>query len=63
MCKSRKRGHPPDCWTFTPNGCRIEMSCLPEQRNANTAKVYDGLGLAEYAAIESFVRWDGRPLD
>ena len=34
-----------------------------EQRNANTAKVYDGLGLAEYAAIESFVRWDGRPLD
>ncbi|MFM7051747.1 MAG: glucosamine-6-phosphate deaminase [Planctomycetota bacterium] len=34
-----------------------------EQRNANTAAIYDQLGLAEYAAIESFVRWDGRPLD
>ena len=34
-----------------------------EQRNANTAKLYDSLGLAEYAAIEAFVRWDGRPLD
>jgi len=34
-----------------------------EQRNANTARIYDELGLAEYAAIESFVRWDGRPLD
>ena len=34
-----------------------------EQRNAATAKLYDALGLAEYEAIESFVRWDGRLLD
>ncbi len=31
-----------------------------EQRNADTAKRYDELGLAEYAAIEGFVRWDGQ---
>lgn len=30
-----------------------------EARNAETAKRYDELGLAEYAAIEGFVRWDG----
>ena len=30
-----------------------------EDRNATTAKLYDSLGLAEYAAIEGFVRWDG----
>ncbi|TWU37595.1 Glucosamine-6-phosphate deaminase 1 [Novipirellula aureliae] len=30
-----------------------------EARNAETAKRYDMLGLAEYAAIEGFVRWDG----
>ena len=29
-----------------------------EQRNANTAARYDRLGLAEYAAIEGFVRWE-----
>ena len=34
-----------------------------EQRNAETARLYDALGLAEYAAVEAFVRWDGRPLD
>ncbi|MBI1304112.1 MAG: glucosamine-6-phosphate deaminase [Phycisphaera sp.] len=34
-----------------------------EQRNAQTAKLYDQLGLQEYEAIEAFVRWDGRPLD
>ena len=34
-----------------------------EQRNSATAKIYDTLGLAEYQAIEAFVRWDGRPLD
>lgn len=28
-----------------------------EDRNRNTAKVYDQLGLAEYEAIEGFVRW------
>ena len=31
-----------------------------EQRNAETAQIYDELGLAEYEAIEGFVRWDGR---
>lgn len=30
-----------------------------EARNADTAKKYDSLGLAEYAAIEGFVQWDG----
>ncbi|MEZ6132205.1 MAG: glucosamine-6-phosphate deaminase [Planctomycetaceae bacterium] len=31
-----------------------------ESRNANTARQYDALGLAEYAAIEGFVFWDGK---
>ena len=30
-----------------------------EDRNADTARLYDALGLAEYAAIEGFVTWDG----
>ena len=30
-----------------------------EDRNAHTARLYDALGLAEYEAIEGFVRWDG----
>ena len=30
-----------------------------EDRNAGTAKLFDKLGLAEYEAIEGFVRWDG----
>jgi len=30
-----------------------------EERNAATAKLYDALGLAEYAAMEGFVRWNG----
>ena len=30
-----------------------------EARNADTARRYDTLGLAEYEAIEGFVRWDG----
>ena len=30
-----------------------------EARNAETARIYDALGLAEYEAIEGFVRWDG----
>ena len=29
-----------------------------EDRNRTTAKIYDALGLAEYEAIEAFVRWD-----
>jgi glucosamine-6-phosphate deaminase len=31
-----------------------------EDRNRNTAKTYDKLGLAEYEAIEGFVRWTGQ---
>jgi glucosamine-6-phosphate deaminase len=30
-----------------------------EQRNRETARVYDRLGMAEYEAIEAFVLWDG----
>jgi glucosamine-6-phosphate deaminase len=30
-----------------------------EQRNRATARLYDTLGLAEYEAIEAFVRWEG----
>jgi hypothetical protein len=30
-----------------------------EERNRTTAKLYDKLGLAEYEAIEGFVRWKG----
>ena len=33
-----------------------------EQRNRGTAALYDDLGLAEYEAVEAFVRWDGRGL-
>jgi glucosamine-6-phosphate deaminase len=32
-----------------------------EDRNRATAKLYDALGLAEYEAIEGFVRWKGSP--
>ena len=31
-----------------------------EQRNRNTANMYDKLGLAEYEALEGFVRWRGQ---
>jgi glucosamine-6-phosphate deaminase len=31
-----------------------------EARNTETARRYDAMGLAEYAAIEGFVRWDGQ---
>ncbi|MEM9646444.1 MAG: glucosamine-6-phosphate deaminase, partial [Planctomycetota bacterium] len=31
-----------------------------ESRNAETARRFDALGLAEYEAIEGFVRWDGQ---
>ncbi len=33
-----------------------------EARNTQTAKHYDDLGLAEYEAIEGFVRWDGEQI-
>ena len=31
-----------------------------EDRNGETAQLYDQLGLAEYEAIDGFVRWDRR---
>jgi glucosamine-6-phosphate deaminase len=34
-----------------------------EQRNRATAELFDALGLAEYEAMEAFVRWDGAMLD
>ena len=33
-----------------------------EDRNRTTAESYDLLGLAEYEAIEGFVRWNGEPV-
>jgi glucosamine-6-phosphate deaminase len=33
-----------------------------EDRNRNTARIYDKLGLAEYEAIEGFVRWNGQTI-
>jgi glucosamine-6-phosphate deaminase len=33
-----------------------------EDRNRNTAAVYNQFGLPEYYAMEGFVRWNGRPL-
>jgi glucosamine-6-phosphate deaminase len=33
-----------------------------EQRNRNTADVYNQLGLPEYFAMEGFVRWNGEPI-
>ena len=33
-----------------------------EDRNRNTAALYNQLGLPEYFALEGFVRWDGLPL-
>jgi len=31
-------------------------------RNSNTAKRYNSIGLPEYFAMEAFVRWDGAPI-
>ena len=33
-----------------------------EDRNRATAEIYDKLGLAEYEAIEAFVKWNGEPV-
>lgn len=42
-----------------PGNDRREFWQRAEERNAATARLYDELGLAEYEAIEGFVRWDG----
>ncbi|MBT8484488.1 MAG: glucosamine-6-phosphate deaminase [Phycisphaerae bacterium] len=39
---------------------RREFWQRAEQRNRATAELYDQLGLAEYEAIEAFVRWEPR---
>ncbi len=41
-----------------PGADKREFWERAEERNRNTAKVYDRLGLAEYEAIEAFVRWE-----
>jgi len=33
-----------------------------EERNRNTADIYNRLGLPEYFAIEGFVRWKGEAI-
>ena len=40
-----------------PGSDQREFWQRAEQRNRATAKLYDQLGLAEYEAIEAFVRW------
>ena len=40
-------------------GSDVRGLAKAESRNAETAQRYDSLGLAEYAAIEGFVQWDG----
>jgi glucosamine-6-phosphate deaminase len=40
-----------------PGADQREFWQRAEERNRQTAKVYDKLGLAEYEAIEGFVRW------
>ena len=42
-----------------PGHDRREFWQRAEDRNAQTARLYDSLGLAEYEAIEGFVRWNG----
>jgi len=42
-----------------PGGDRREFWQRAVQRNRATAGLYDQLGLAEYEAIEAFVRWQG----
>ncbi len=42
-----------------PGSDRREFWQRAEDRNRDTAKTFDNLGLAEYAAIEGFVKWRG----
>lgn len=45
-----------------PGSDRREFWQRAEDRNRNTADLYNQLGLPEYYAMEAFVRWDGVPL-
>jgi len=40
-----------------PGADQREFWQRAEERNHQTAGIYDKLGLAEYEAIEGFVRW------
>ncbi|MET3536065.1 hypothetical protein [Chryseobacterium limigenitum] len=42
---------------FTGDGAR-QFWQRAEDRNRETAKAYDELGLAEYEVMESFVKWE-----
>lgn len=42
-----------------PGNDRREFWQRAEERNAATAQLFDQLGLAEYEAMEGFVRWNG----
>ena len=42
---------------FPGGSDRREFWQRAEHRNLNTARVYDGLGLPEYYALEAFVKW------
>lgn len=46
-----------------PGSDQREFWQRAEDRNHATAQLYDKLGLAEYEAIEGFVRWTGEPLE
>ena len=43
-----------------PGNDQREFWQRAEDRNKNTAKMYDQLGLPEYEGIEAFVHWDGK---
>jgi len=43
-----------------PGSDQREFWKRAEDRNRNTAKTYDQLGLPEYEGIEAFVRWNGK---
>ncbi len=45
-----------------PGSDRREFWQRAEDRNRNTADLYNQLGLPEYYAMEAFVRWNGLPL-
>ncbi|MBI1370689.1 MAG: glucosamine-6-phosphate deaminase [Planctomycetes bacterium] len=42
-----------------PGSDKREFWQRAEDRNRDTARIYDELGLPEYEAMEGFVRWDG----
>ena len=41
-----------------PGADKREFWERAEDRNKETARLYDALGMAQYEAIEAFVRWE-----